>query len=80
MLRETTTRGLCGLGCPSRTRERGGEGDCVKGGGGEEGYSWGSVQAVFFHRYFFRLCMRRSRHSLLSHRYQDAEDKISTSS
>jgi hypothetical protein len=37
VLRETTNRGLCGLGCPSRTSERGGEGDCVKGGGGEEG-------------------------------------------
>jgi hypothetical protein len=30
VLRETTSRGLCGLGCPSRTSERGGEGDCVK--------------------------------------------------
>jgi hypothetical protein len=28
---------LCGLVCPSRTSERGGEGDYVKGGGGEEG-------------------------------------------
>ena len=28
-------RGLCGLVCPSRTSERGGEGDCVKEGGGE---------------------------------------------
>jgi hypothetical protein len=38
VLRETTSRGLCGLVCPSRTSERGGEGDCVKeGGGGEEG-------------------------------------------
>jgi hypothetical protein len=37
VLRETTIRGLCGLVCPSRTRERGGEGDCVKAGGGEEG-------------------------------------------
>jgi hypothetical protein len=37
VLRETTSRGLCGLSCPSRTSERGGEGDCVKGGGGEEG-------------------------------------------
>jgi hypothetical protein len=37
VLRETTSRGLCGLGCPSRTSERGGEGDCVKkeGRGGE---------------------------------------------
>ena len=38
MLRETTRRDLCGLVCPSRTSERtGGRGDCVKGGGGEEG-------------------------------------------
>ena len=29
-LRETTSRGLCGLVCPSHTGERGGEGDCVK--------------------------------------------------
>jgi hypothetical protein len=36
VLRETTSRGLCGLVCPSRTRERGGEGDCVKEGGGGE--------------------------------------------
>ena len=28
---------VCGLVCPSRTSERGGEGDCVKEGGGEEG-------------------------------------------
>jgi hypothetical protein len=37
VLGETTSRGLCGLVCPSRTRERGGEGDCVKEGEGEEG-------------------------------------------
>ena len=35
MLRETTSRGLCELVCPSRTNERGGY--CVKEGGGEEG-------------------------------------------
>ena len=28
---------LCGLVCPSRTSERGGEGDCVKEGEGGEG-------------------------------------------
>jgi hypothetical protein len=39
VLRETTSRGLCGLVCPSRTSDRGGEGDCVKEGGGEEGES-----------------------------------------
>ena len=37
VLRETTSRGLCGLVCPSRTCERGGEGDCVKEGRGGEG-------------------------------------------
>jgi hypothetical protein len=37
VLRKTTNRGLCGLVCPSRTSERGGEGYCVKEGGGEEG-------------------------------------------
>jgi hypothetical protein len=37
VLREMTSRGLCGLVCPSRTSERGGEGDCVKEGGGGEG-------------------------------------------
>jgi hypothetical protein len=36
VLRETTSRVLCGLVC-SRTSERGGEGDCVKEGGGGEG-------------------------------------------
>ena len=29
VLRETTSRGLCGLVCPSRTSERGGKGDFV---------------------------------------------------
>jgi len=37
VLRETTSRGLCGLVCPSRTSERGGEGYWVKEGGGAEG-------------------------------------------
>jgi hypothetical protein len=37
VLRETTSRGLCGLVCPSHTSERGGEGDCVKEGGEEKG-------------------------------------------
>jgi hypothetical protein len=36
-LGETKSRGQCELVCPSRTSERGGEGYCVKGGGGEEG-------------------------------------------
>jgi hypothetical protein len=35
--RWTTSRGLCGLVCSSRTSEREGEGYCVKGKGGEEG-------------------------------------------
>ena len=37
VLRETTSRGLCGLFCPSCTSECGGEGDCVKERRGEEG-------------------------------------------
>jgi hypothetical protein len=37
VLQETMSRGRCGVVCPSRTSERGGEGDCVKEGGGEEG-------------------------------------------
>ena len=37
VLRETTSPGRCELVCPSRTNERGGEGYCVKDGGGEEG-------------------------------------------
>jgi hypothetical protein len=36
VLRETTSRGPCGLVCPSRTIGRGGEGDCLKEGGGGE--------------------------------------------
>ena len=44
VLRETPSRGLCGLVCPSRTSERGGEGYSVKEGGGEEGSVGGSVQ------------------------------------
>ena len=35
--RRRASRGLCGLVCPSRSSERGGEGDCVKEGGGAEG-------------------------------------------
>ena len=37
VLRETTSRGMCGLVCPSRTSEREGKGYCVKGGWREEG-------------------------------------------
>jgi len=37
VLRETMSLGLCGLVCSSRTSERGGEGDCVKEGGGGQG-------------------------------------------
>ncbi len=37
VLRETTSRALCGLVCPSRTSERGGEGDGLKEEGREEG-------------------------------------------
>ena len=51
VLRETTSRGLCGLVCPLRTSERGGEGDCVKEGGGEEGErerERGSVKSLHY--------------------------------
>jgi hypothetical protein len=37
VLRVTTSRGLCGLVCPSHTGDCVGGGDCVKEGGGEEG-------------------------------------------
>jgi hypothetical protein len=37
VLRETTSRGLCGLVCPSLTSERGAEGESVKDGRGGEG-------------------------------------------
>jgi hypothetical protein len=47
VLRETTSRGLCELGCPSRTSERGREGDCVKEGRGGEG------QHIFAYRRWF---------------------------
>jgi hypothetical protein len=43
VLRETTSQDPCGLVCPSRTSERGGEGDCVKEGEGEKGSARGSV-------------------------------------
>ncbi len=43
VLRETTSRGLCGLVCPSRTSERGGEGDSVKEGREKKGSARGSV-------------------------------------
>ena len=44
MLRHMTSRGLCGLLCPSHTSERGGEGDCVKKEGEKKGSARGSVQ------------------------------------
>ncbi len=37
MLRETTSRGLSALVFSSRASERGGEGDCVRGGGRRRG-------------------------------------------
>jgi hypothetical protein len=49
VLRETTSRGLCGLVCPSRTSERGGEEYCVKEGGGEEGEREGVCKKVRLH-------------------------------
>jgi hypothetical protein len=59
VLRETTSQGLCGLVCPSRTSERGGEGYCVKEGGGEEGEREGErareVRLVTLHPWILRL-------------------------
>ncbi len=36
VLRETTSRDMCGIVCPSCTSNEGGEGDCVKDDGGGE--------------------------------------------
>jgi len=47
VLRETTSRGLCELVCPSRTNEHGGEGYCVKEGEGEEGERAGEVRLYY---------------------------------
>jgi hypothetical protein len=44
VLRETTSRSLCELVCPSRTSERGGQGYCVKKEGEKKGSVRGSVQ------------------------------------
>jgi hypothetical protein len=47
VLRETTSRGLRGLVCPSRTSELGGEGHCVKEGGSARGsVHWGCNYAT----------------------------------
>jgi hypothetical protein len=50
VLRESTSRGRCELVCPSRTNERGGEGYCVKEGGGEEGERERERAGVFYYR------------------------------
>jgi hypothetical protein len=58
VLRETTSRGLCGLVCPSRTSERGGEGDRVKEAGGEEGdYDTGQVYICMYMYMYVCVCM-----------------------
>ena len=44
VLRETTSRGQCELVCPSRTNERGEEGDVGKEEGKKKGSTRGSVQ------------------------------------
>jgi hypothetical protein len=64
VLRKTTSRDLCGLVCPSRTSERGGEGDCVKEGGcvcvrrgcmfitagpSTKLFTWGTSRGLFGH-------------------------------
>ncbi len=54
MLREMTSRGLSGLVCPSRTSERGGEGNCVKVYRKEEGEEKGSARrSVHWGCYYF---------------------------
>jgi hypothetical protein len=53
VLRETTSLGLCGLVCSSRTSERGEEGYCVKEGGGEEG-----ERVCFLLQYLLQSCSR----------------------
>jgi hypothetical protein len=50
--RETTSRGPCGLVCPSRTSERGGEGDSVKEGREKKGSARGSVHWGFTMYYY----------------------------
>jgi hypothetical protein len=42
----TVSSVLCGLVCPSRTSERGGKGECVKEGGGEEGEQEGERKRI----------------------------------
>ena len=49
VLRETTSRGRCGLVCPSRTSERAGERDCVIEGGEEKGIARGSVHWGYYY-------------------------------
>ena len=51
VLREMTSRGLSGLVCPSRTSERGGEGNCVKEGGEE-----GCVCVYYCRTYYKAVC------------------------
>jgi hypothetical protein len=58
MRRETTSRGLCGLVCASRTSDRGGEGDCVKEGGGEEGHGVSGFLRFFNVKSFSCFCTR----------------------
>jgi hypothetical protein len=62
VLRETTSRGMCGLGCPSRTSERGGEGDCLKEGGGGEGKCERErALPLYYDTFFFKAGTARGR-------------------
>jgi hypothetical protein len=58
VLRETTSRGLCGLVCSSRTSERGAEGDCVKEGGGGEGKCERERCVCLLLQYLIQSCAR----------------------
>ena len=70
--RETTSRGRCGLGCPSRTSERGGQGDCVKEGGGNRGSTFRAISRnVAFLIETLRFCLE----IFYTHRFQKCEDK-----
>jgi len=58
VLRETTSRGLCGLVCLSRTSEREGEGYCVKDGVGGEGEREKERRVCLFLQYLLQTCSR----------------------
>jgi hypothetical protein len=72
VLRETTSRGLCGLVCPSRISERGGEGDCcvlcvfsmcvfivfITAGPSTKMFTWGGGDMGLLLQYLIQSCSR----------------------